>query len=563
MALPAWPYLPKKVVTVSNAQLNWITAEGNGSLYLSLTNASTRCQTATINFDAVMAGIDPARAYNAEIIADNGTRRTARVTGGGISVTVSASGITAIIVRGVDLTVPLHHMPDATDRSAGSFHFDDASPVGIVRAIALTRPDRSGFDAYVQANTTSSATLKYSLDSGGTWQSVSAPYYPNEWTIPVPDLQTPFSYQVSAGTKQTTVATVQLSPAVTGAPPAGIAAYGEVDAPPDTTPGDSLTVAARLYNGSGAAWQNVAVTLNPPTGWTATPVGSPPVGVPAGGTATARFTVTSPATQAAGSVQLAGSATWSGGSVTLQPIAVTVLAPVQVFSFVATPAVLASPGDSSTVVMAVLNAGPVARSGTLSVGVPSGWSASPVTISYSLAGGAWQQFPVTINSASSAARGTSYPVTVTAPGISARASIAVASTDIILTVYSPWPQYTQVGAWLTSGLAGWNGTRSLYSAPGALGGSATWQPALPAAGSYEVAVWYPTNPDTTTAATYVVHHSGGDTTLSVNQQQDANAFHVLGTFTFDAGSAGYVRIEVQSPGYHRISAARFRPAPTA
>jgi len=104
-------------------------------------------------------------------------------------------------------------MPDATDRSAGSFHFDDASPVGIVRAIALTRPDRSGFDAYVQANTTSSATLKYSLDSGGTWQSVSAPYYPNEWTIPVPDLQTPFSYQVSAGTKQTTVATVQLSPA--------------------------------------------------------------------------------------------------------------------------------------------------------------------------------------------------------------------------------------------------------------------------------------------------------------------------------------------------------------
>jgi len=94
-----------------------------------------------------------------------------------------------------------------------------------------------------------------------------------------------------------------------------------------------------------------------------------------------------------------------------------------VFSFVATAGSAASPGDSSTVVMAVLNAGPVARQRHAVSGRPAAGRQVPVTISYSLAGGAWQQFSVTLNSASSAARGTSYPVTVDRAGYQREGSI--------------------------------------------------------------------------------------------------------------------------------------------
>ena len=62
-----------------------------------------------------------------------------------------------------------------------------------------------------------------------------------------------------------------------------------------------------------------------------------------------------------------------------------------------------------------------------------------------------------------------------------------------------------------------------------------WQPQIPETGDYAVYVSYSTLPGSTSAAHYVVHHSGQSTHFSVNQQMGEKTWVYLGTFRFEAG----------------------------
>lgn len=72
-------------------------------------------------------------------------------------------------------------------------------------------------------------------------------------------------------------------------------------------------------------------------------------------------------------------------------------------------------------------------------------------------------------------------------------------------------------------------------------GSAThmaeWQAALPAGGRYAVYVWYEAWANRTSDARYTVHHSGGETTVSVNQREHGYTWHYIGTYGFEQGPA--------------------------
>ena len=70
----------------------------------------------------------------------------------------------------------------------------------------------------------------------------------------------------------------------------------------------------------------------------------------------------------------------------------------------------------------------------------------------------------------------------------------------------------------------------------------TWTPALPHAGSYAVHVSYASGPDRSDAARYTVSHAGGQTDVLVNQQIGGGTWVYLGTFEFEAGTAGSVSL---------------------
>ncbi len=62
-----------------------------------------------------------------------------------------------------------------------------------------------------------------------------------------------------------------------------------------------------------------------------------------------------------------------------------------------------------------------------------------------------------------------------------------------------------------------------------------WTPTIPERGRYAVYVAYASLPNSTEAARYTVHHSGGTTDFSVNQQMGGGTWVYLGHFDFEAG----------------------------
>ena len=80
---------------------------------------------------------------------------------------------------------------------------------------------------------------------------------------------------------------------------------------------------------------------------------------------------------------------------------------------------------------------------------------------------------------------------------------------------------------------------------------AVWTPKIPVRGFYAVYVSYKTLSESTNAAHYTVHHLGGETEFTVNQQYGGGTWIYLGTFEFGAGTDGCVTLTADIPeGIH-------------
>lgn len=73
--------------------------------------------------------------------------------------------------------------------------------------------------------------------------------------------------------------------------------------------------------------------------------------------------------------------------------------------------------------------------------------------------------------------------------------------------------------------------------------SARFSPALTYAGKYEVFIYYPSGPDRASNVPVLIQHAGGQTLQSVDMTTGGGVPVSLGTYEFDAGSAGYVEIQ--------------------
>ena len=81
-----------------------------------------------------------------------------------------------------------------------------------------------------------------------------------------------------------------------------------------------------------------------------------------------------------------------------------------------------------------------------------------------------------------------------------------------------------------------------------------WRADIPEKGDYAVYVSYKTLPGSTTDARYSVHHLGGETLLHVNQSMGGGTWIYLGTFPFDKGDKGFVRLTSQSSSAGTLTA---------
>ncbi|MBB6731252.1 hypothetical protein [Cohnella zeiphila] len=212
-----WLWMPKGIISTSNPQLNWITAESGDRFYISLSNESADAQQASIELNSQIVGFDPVQTYPVTVIRGNGEPEQATMTNGAIDVSVSGKGITAVIVEGLDIEVPFHRQQPETTSEA-SYFFDTHSPIDAVKGMLIVKPDNTAYDAYIEAKTEKAATLYYSLDGGDTYTAVPDTVYPTEWSIRVNDLSDTFTYYVESEGKKTRTRSLYL-PDHTAVPP--------------------------------------------------------------------------------------------------------------------------------------------------------------------------------------------------------------------------------------------------------------------------------------------------------------------------------------------------------
>ncbi|MDX1973437.1 MAG: D-alanyl-D-alanine carboxypeptidase, partial [Candidatus Sumerlaeia bacterium] len=94
----------------------------------------------------------------------------------------------------------------------------------------------------------------------------------------------------------------------------------------------------------------------------------------------------------------------------------------------------------------------------------------------------------------------------------------------------------------TTSSPGYLGTNYLARAVQPVSDLATWTATVPATGSYRVYARWTTDPNRSTAAPYTVLHSGGSSTVFMNQQLNNGSWMLLGSYNFTAGTAPRVQL---------------------
>ncbi len=112
--------------------------------------------------------------------------------------------------------------------------------------------------------------------------------------------------------------------------------------------------------------------------------------------------------------------------------------------------------------------------------------------------------------------------------------------------------FVESGSWVTSTHAGYDldevghTYRWAETVAGAPTAAVTYTAALPAPGRYAVYVWYQHGANRPPDARYTVHHSGGQTTVLVDQTRHGLTWHYVGTYGFSAEQGGRVALDNSS-----------------
>ena len=105
------------------------------------------------------------------------------------------------------------------------------------------------------------------------------------------------------------------------------------------------------------------------------------------------------------------------------------------------------------------------------------------------------------------------------------------------------PSVQRVGTWcLSNATVGVSGPDSEWSCNGNTGVRFRWVPTIPATGQYDVYVRWPNHSNRSKTVPYTVHHAGGNTIKTFNQQTDGNDWRRHGRYMLNAGTESYVEV---------------------
>ncbi|GAA0452808.1 hypothetical protein Ade02nite_00860 [Paractinoplanes deccanensis] len=116
---------------------------------------------------------------------------------------------------------------------------------------------------------------------------------------------------------------------------------------------------------------------------------------------------------------------------------------------------------------------------------------------------------------------------------------------------------TLAGTWnKATGVAGYRERNYLTTPAGTPDARVRWQLPVPAAGVYQVAVWYTAHDNRAPDAPYTVRHAGGATTVAVDQRTRGGTWVAIGDFPFEGAGTATVELTGDADGYVVADAVR-------
>ncbi len=122
-----------------------------------------------------------------------------------------------------------------------------------------------------------------------------------------------------------------------------------------------------------------------------------------------------------------------------------------------------------------------------------------------------------------------------------RKFVGQAHSGVQVVVDNSDPEFSTVGSWARGSYGSPYGSDYCWVSAGS-GNSATWNPNLPNTGTYDVYAYWVQGDNRAPDVPYIIHHTGGADTVRVDQQQNGERWNKLGSYTFEAGTAGDVTI---------------------
>jgi len=197
-----WLYMPSGLVSSSNVQVNYLSARGNGKLYLALTNQCKEPVTTTLTLNTELLGLQKGREYSATVWKGNVAAGSAKVVDGQISVDVAAEGLTALSIQGVNIR-PTFQASISESSAPWKKDSEDLAFGGGSKAVLFNfGPNLQSVYSFTKATGELFSKVTFHYASNGKWSSVAKESYPFDFTVEVPRDANDFRFRYEAVTKE-------------------------------------------------------------------------------------------------------------------------------------------------------------------------------------------------------------------------------------------------------------------------------------------------------------------------------------------------------------------------
>ncbi|GFE79966.1 hypothetical protein GCM10011487_19660 [Steroidobacter agaridevorans] len=182
-------WMPRRLITSSDPQANYLTGYGNDRFYLALSNESPDARKVTVTLDRERVPYEPGREYSARVWVDGKPAGTTTVVNGSVTLPLSPKGLTAIAVDGLPVFTRLHTDYFNAQQAAPSdkgFRTDQ-TPVGNATAMFLSFAGRHDFYLWTGASDSDVKSARVTLKNGKSERTLVDQRHPFEFSTPAGD----------------------------------------------------------------------------------------------------------------------------------------------------------------------------------------------------------------------------------------------------------------------------------------------------------------------------------------------------------------------------------------